>query len=73
MLLSNVQLNAVWRKISGRDLEPHQMNQAKALIDGVFDTLPVRGHIDETNAVAFDAYELSGCQVEPTYTRPNWE
>ena len=73
MLLSNVQLNAVWRKISGRDLEPHHIDQAKALIDGVFDMLPVRGHIDETNAVAFDAYELSGCRVEPTYTRPSWE
>jgi hypothetical protein len=73
MLLSDVQLSAAWFKVSGRALEPHHIDQAKALIDAVFDMLPVRGHIDETDAVAFDAYELSGCQVEPTYTRPSWE
>ena len=73
MIFTDTDVIAAWFKVSGRELEPHHIPQAKALIDAVFDMLPVRGHIDETNAVAFDAYELSGEKVEPTYTRPEWQ
>jgi len=73
-LVTDEQIRAAYLKTGANYvMTEHHMRQAKLFIDFIFDILPVRGHIDETNAVAFDAYELSGCRVEPTYTRPKFE
>ena len=72
-MVTNDQLRSIYQQATGSPMNADRLKGAKAFMDAVFDILPVRGHIDETNAVAFDAYELSGCRVEPTYTRPTWE
>ena len=74
LLVTDQEIRAAYLKTGANyTMTEHHMRQAKMFIGLIFDMLPVRGHIDETNAVAFDAYELSGQKVEPTYTRPEWE
>lgn len=73
-LVTDQEIRAAYLKTGANNvITEHQMRQAKMFIGLIFDILPVRGYIDETDAVAFDAYELSGQNVEPTYTRPEWE
>lgn len=73
MRLTDAQLSEAYSKIVGWPMTPHHIAQAKLFIDAVLDLLPARGYIDETDAVAFDAFELGGNKVEPTFTRPEWE
>lgn len=73
MHLSDQQLRDAYAKLEvGGEMTDHHIKQAKIFISTVFDMLPASGYIDETNAVAFDSFELSGDKVEPTFRKPTW-
>jgi len=74
MSLSDQQLRDAYAKLKlCGEMTDHHIAQAKVFISAVFDLLPASGYTDETNAVAWDSFELSGAKVEPTYKRPTWD
>jgi len=73
MNLSDQQLRDAYAKLNIGEMTDRQIVQAKLFISAVFDLLPASGYTDETNAVAWDSFELSGAKVEPTYKRPTWD
>jgi len=71
--MTDAELNKVYVDAVKFDatMTPLQLNQARRFIDGVFKLLQPAGFIDETNAVAWDSFELTGEQVEPLFKKPS--